>query len=106
MKLITNTIKIIDMLRVASVFSGIGAFEMALKQMQIDHEIVFACDNGERYLKFPIDRLHDLCMRLGSNNRILFIRKLWEVNKSVLKKKEITSLFLHKNSKQNKFGRQ
>ena len=90
MKLITNTIKIIDMLRVASVFSGIGAFEMALKQMQIDHEIVFACDNGERYLKFPIDRLHDLCMRLGSNNRRLFIRKLWEVNKSVLKKKEIT----------------
>lgn len=38
------------MLRVATVFSGIGAFEQALKRMNIDHEIVFACDNGERYL--------------------------------------------------------
>lgn len=34
-------------LRVATVFSGIGAPEFALKRMGIDHEIVFACDNGE-----------------------------------------------------------
>ena len=27
--------------------SGIGAIEHALDRMQIDHEIVFACDNGE-----------------------------------------------------------
>ena len=39
-----------EKLRVATVFSGIGAAEEALKQMGIDHEIVFACDNGERYL--------------------------------------------------------
>ena len=37
-------------LRVGALFSGIGAFEQALKQMKIPHEIVFACDNGERYL--------------------------------------------------------
>lgn len=37
------------MLRVATVFSGIGAPEEALKQMNIEYEIVFACDNGERY---------------------------------------------------------
>ncbi|MBR2967114.1 MAG: DNA (cytosine-5-)-methyltransferase [Clostridia bacterium] len=36
------------MLRVATVFSGIGAIEFALKRMNIDHEIIFACDNGER----------------------------------------------------------
>ena len=38
-------------LKIATVFSGIGAAEQALKQLEIEHEIVFACDNGERYLK-------------------------------------------------------
>ena len=38
-------------LRVATLFSGVGAFEQALKQMGVNHRIVFACDNGERYLK-------------------------------------------------------
>ena len=36
-----------DKLRVATVFSGIGAPEFALKRLNIPHEIVFACDNGE-----------------------------------------------------------
>lgn len=35
------------MIRLATVFSGIGAVEWALKRLNIDHEIVFACDNGE-----------------------------------------------------------
>lgn len=35
-------------LRVATVFSGIGSAEFALKRLGVDHEIVFACDNGER----------------------------------------------------------
>lgn len=35
------------MIRLATVFSGIGAIEHALDRMDIDHEIVFACDNGE-----------------------------------------------------------
>lgn len=34
------------MLRLATVFSGIGAIEHALERMDIKHEIVFACDNG------------------------------------------------------------
>ena len=38
-------------LRVGTLFSGIGAFEQALKQLHLPHEIVFACDNGERYIK-------------------------------------------------------
>ena len=36
------------MLKVATVFSGIGAIEFALKRMNIEHEVVFACDNVER----------------------------------------------------------
>lgn len=34
-------------LQVATVFSGIGAAEFALKRLGIPHDIVFACDNGE-----------------------------------------------------------
>lgn len=36
------------MLKLATVFSGIGAIEFALKRMNIDYEVEFACDNGER----------------------------------------------------------
>ena len=35
------------MLKLATVFSGIGAIEHALDRMGIPHEIVFACDNGD-----------------------------------------------------------
>lgn len=39
------------MIRLATVFSGIGSVEWALKRMNIEHEIVFACDNGDIELK-------------------------------------------------------
>lgn len=35
------------MIRLATVFSGIGAIEHALDRMQLDYKIVFACDNGD-----------------------------------------------------------
>ncbi len=35
------------MIRLATVFSGIGAIEHALDRMGIDSKIVFACDNGD-----------------------------------------------------------
>jgi DNA (cytosine-5)-methyltransferase 1 len=38
------------MIRLATLFSGIGAIEQAFEKMNIEHEIVFACDNGEREL--------------------------------------------------------
>lgn len=34
-------------IKLATVFSGIGAIEQAFKRLHIDHEIVFACDNGD-----------------------------------------------------------
>ena len=39
------------MIRLATVFSGIGSIEWALKRMNIEHEIVFACDNGDIEIK-------------------------------------------------------
>ena len=35
------------MIRLATVFSGIGAIEHALGRMGLEHRIVFACDNGD-----------------------------------------------------------
>lgn len=35
------------MIKLATVFSGIGAIEHALQRMELEHEIVFACDNGD-----------------------------------------------------------
>ena len=35
------------MIKLATVFSGIGAIEHALQRMHIENEIVFACDNGD-----------------------------------------------------------
>ena len=35
------------MIRLATVFSGIGAIEHALQRMGVQHKIVFACDNGD-----------------------------------------------------------
>lgn len=35
------------MIRLATVFSGIGAIEQAFIQKELDSEIVFACDNGD-----------------------------------------------------------
>ena len=39
------------MIRLGTLFSGIGAIEQALNLMNIDHANVFACDNGELELK-------------------------------------------------------
>lgn len=33
-------------IKIGTVFSGIGAIEQALKRLKMEHEVVFACDNG------------------------------------------------------------
>lgn len=52
-------------LNVATVFSGIGAFEWALKRLNIPHNIVFACDNGEREIEYD-ENLIDEVKKLSS----------------------------------------
>lgn len=51
---IINSFDLESPLRVGTLFSGIGAFEEALKQLGVLHEIKFACDTGEIEL-IPID---------------------------------------------------
>ena len=35
------------MIKIGTVFSGIGSVEHALKRMRLEHQIIFACDNGD-----------------------------------------------------------
>ena len=39
-------------IRLGTVFSGIGSIEFALKRTGIAHDIVFACDNGDRNIEY------------------------------------------------------
>ena len=61
------------MVRVATVFSGIGAPEEALKQLGVEHDIVFACDNGERELKKTYDEIIEdtVVTKFFYNNNII-----------------------------------
>jgi DNA (cytosine-5)-methyltransferase 1 len=43
-------------MKVATLFSGIGAFEFALKRMNISHEIIFACDNGGVEIEYDLEK--------------------------------------------------
>lgn len=45
------------MIKLATVFSGIGSIEWAFKRLNIPHKIVFACDNGEILLDGDEDEL-------------------------------------------------
>lgn len=47
-------------IRVGTVFSGIGAFEQALLKNKIEHEIVFACDSGERYTNIDVSKINEM----------------------------------------------
>ena len=44
------------MIKLATVFSGIGAIEFALRRLHVEHELVFACDNGEREILYDIEQ--------------------------------------------------
>lgn len=63
-------------LRVATAFSGIGAAEQALRQLDIPHKIVFACDNGERYLKESYEELLEIIAAKKKANPSLTTREI------------------------------
>lgn len=66
------------MLKLATVFSGIGAIEQALKQMNIDYEIVFACDNGERYVDVDADEIRRRIENLPEDEKEKTIKKIYD----------------------------
>lgn len=54
-------------IKVGTLFSGIGAFEHALKQLNIKHTIQFACDNGERELPLTYRNLAELTQGMNDS---------------------------------------
>lgn len=78
---ITLMKKTMRKLRVGTLFSGIGAFEQALKLLRVRHEIEFACDNGERYIKTPYEDILSATERMTQVEREEYVKKLYAQTK-------------------------
>lgn len=63
-------------LRVGTLFSGIGAFEWALKRLGVDYEVVFACDNGD--VDIEVESYDELLKKSKETSSILEMKKLEE----------------------------
>ena len=63
------------MIRLATVFSGIGAVEQAFKQEDIEHKIVFACDNGERYTDINVEEFSKKIESLSNAERKILVEE-------------------------------
>lgn len=65
------------MIKLATLFSGIGAIEQAFEKLQIEHEIKFACDNGGIELGHTFEELID--MYKSSNEECIesFVNQLY-----------------------------
>lgn len=74
------------MLRLGTLFSGIGAVEQALIRMNIKHEIVFACDNGDIDIDIELDEEK---------------KKIFNMTSKKEKKEYVDKLYSSKSRKQN-----
>lgn len=63
-----------NVLRIATVFSGIGAPEFALRRLGVSHELVFACDNGEIECTIPEDDMLKEMKDLHGDQRRAYIQ--------------------------------
>ena len=54
-------------LKLATVFSGIGAIEQSLERLNIPYDIVFAADNGEVELKETEEEIKKVLSKLSTN---------------------------------------
>lgn len=65
-------------IRLATVFSGIGAIEQAFKRLHIDHEIVFACDNGEIVIDYDAEKERQIvCSLNGPEEKRKYVDNLY-----------------------------
>mgnify|MGYP000904965257 CR=1 FL=1 len=66
------------MIRLATVFSGIGSIEFALKKLKIKNEIIFACDNGERYLNLDVKDIQKMIENKNDTETKNIIEELYK----------------------------
>lgn len=74
------------MIKLATVFSGIGAIEQALKRMNLNHKIVFSCDNGNIELNINYEKE---------------LNKIKKMNTTLEKKEYVESLYKSLSRKTN-----
>lgn len=74
------------MIRLATLFSGIGSVEQALERANISHKIIFACDNGDINIEY---------------NHELEFNKIKNMTSKLEKKKYVDKLYASKSKKQN-----
>lgn len=68
-------------IRLATAFSGIGAIEQAFKRMNIPHEIVFACDNGDIDINYNHDEeLSKIKQLKNSKEKNEYVKNLYKTN--------------------------
>ena len=70
-------------INVATVFSGIGAFEQSLNKIGVEYNIVFACDNGEREIKNSKQEIIDYAKKnkFNSNELNKYVASLYASSK-------------------------
>ncbi len=67
------------MIRVATLFSGIGAIEQALVRMQQPFEMVFACDNGEIEIDVDFEAIKEELSRIDNKiEKKLYVDELYK----------------------------
>ena len=66
------------MLRLGTVFSGIGAIEHALDRLKTPYVIEFACDNGERKLKTSYETIALATKEMDNKERNAYVAKLYD----------------------------
>lgn len=65
------------MIRIGTLFSGVGAIEEALRKQKIEYEIVFVADNGERELKTSADEIREKISTMSLTEKNKFIEELY-----------------------------
>lgn len=71
------------MLKLGTVFSGIGAVEHALDRLKIPYEIEFACDNGERRLKTSYDVIAEKTAGMSNVEKDAYISELYNAEAGI-----------------------
>ena len=68
-------------MKLATVFSGIGAIEQALKKLNIKYDIAFACDTGERYIDVDVEKVKKTILNMSPHDKKRYIRSLYDATK-------------------------
>ncbi|WP_086234016.1 DNA cytosine methyltransferase [Campylobacter devanensis] len=84
-------------MRLATTFSGIGAIEYAFRRLNLEHEIIFACDNGNIDININYDiELQNIKNMNSINNKNKYVKNLY---KTKSKKKNFVEITYKNNYK-------